>query len=83
MNDLLREGYFACDKRMNIIKKLDTQVVANEDDKKVQKVYGTWAGEEGNIIKFYPGKKVWLTEDIVALPHVTQLIERGVLKRVY
>lgn len=80
---LLSAGKFVCDTPLQIVKKFDTQVVMSDDGKKMEKVYGQWATKKDNFIKFRPGEPVVLDAETVALPHVTQLIEHGVLKRVF
>ena len=76
-------GNYTCDYELQIIKRLDTNVVRSDDGKKVEKVYGSWATEDDNFIKFSPNKPVTLSEEEVNMPHVAQLVERGILKRVF
>lgn len=76
-------GNYTCDYELQIIKRLDTNVVKSDDGKRVEKVYGSWATEDDNFIKFSSNKPVTLSEEEVNMPHIAQLIERGILKRVF
>ena len=76
-------GKYMCDFELQIIKTLDTNVVKSEDGKRVEKIYGCWATDPDNFIHFTPGTPVELSKEVVNMSHVSQLIQRGILKRVF
>lgn len=80
---MVKEGYFVSDIRLNVVRKMDTIAAKSSDGKNVERIYGKWAMDNSCIIKFEPGKKVWLTQEDVNLPNVRTLIETGQLKRSY
>lgn len=80
---MLNEGYYVSKIRLNVVRKLSVNLAKDNASKKVERVYGSWATDESNIIKFEPGVKVYLNTEDVALPNIRTLIETGQLTRSY
>ena len=81
MEQMLKAGYYVSKIKLNVVRKLSVDLAKDNNTKKVERVYGSWATDESNIIKFEPGVKVMLTEADVALPNIRTLIETGQLTR--
>ena len=79
---MMQAGKYVCDKDMNVVKTLNAIPVKDPRTGEVQRVYGSWATQQGNLIEFKKGKPVILDKKTANLPHIQHLIERGILKRV-
>lgn len=80
---MLEPGKYVCKKRMQVIKTLSNVTARNPQTGAVERVYGTWATDNDNLIIFEPDKPVVLNKDLINMPHIKQLIENGTLTRVY
>lgn len=79
---MVQAGKYVCDKNMNVVKTLNAIPVKDPRTGEVQRVYGSWATEKGNLIQFKKGVPVVLDKNTANLPHIQHLIENGILKRV-
>ncbi len=80
---MLNAGYYVSKVKLNVIRTLSVNLAKDNSSKRVERVYGSWATDPNNMIKFEPGVKVYLDEKDVALPNVRTLIETGQLTRSY
>lgn len=78
----IQAGWYESNKPITIVTSLNFRTKKGKDGV-VEKTYGVWANDEKSFIKFVPGTPVELTEEMVKLENVKQLIENNVLKRVY
>ena len=82
MSDIVA-GKYVSTKKLQVVKALSTIAAKNPQTGAVERVYGSWATEQNNLIVFEPDKPVVLSAELVKLPHIQQLIQNGILKRVY
>lgn len=80
---MLNAGYYVSKIKLNVVKNLSINLAKDHTAKKVERVYGSWATDPDNMIKFEPGVKVYLSNEEVALPNIRTLIETGQLTRSY
>ena len=79
----IESGKYVSKTRLQVIKSLSTITAKNPQTGAVERVYGSWATQEDNLVIFEPNEPKVLNSDVINLPHVRQLIEKGILTRVY
>lgn len=75
-------GWYESNQPITVVTNL-SHVTKKNSKGEVEKTYGLWANNSKSFIKFVPGEPVQVTEELLELPNVQQLIERNILRRVY
>lgn len=75
-------GWYESNQPITVVTNL-SYVTKKNNKGEAERTFGLWANDDKSFIKFIPGEPVELTNELVKLPNIQQLIERNVLRRVY